>query len=122
MPPGSWPEHWGDFTHEPDGHGVDSEGGDNNGEDLLNRELMALYVQNGVEVASDDVTGAGLDPVLVHTARGIEIAYFDGMGVYERVHRSEQLRTGGKIIGTKWIDTNKGDAANPNIRSRLVGK
>ena len=27
-----------------------------------------------------------------------------------------------KIISTKWIDTNKGDATAPNIRARLVGR
>jgi hypothetical protein len=44
------------------------------------------------------------------------------MGVYDRVPRSEQRESGGKIIGTKWIDVNKGDFDNPKIRSRLVGK
>ena len=88
----------------------------------MDRELMSLYVQHGVEMACDDVSGAILDPHLVHEARGTEIEYFRGMGVYERVPRSEQHATKGKIIGTKWIDTNKGDYANPKIRSRLVGK
>ena len=44
------------------------------------------------------------------------------MRVYDRVPRSEQMETGGKIIGTKWIDVNKGDIDRPNIRCRLVGK
>ena len=44
------------------------------------------------------------------------------MGVYTRVPRSEQAQTGGKIITTRWVDVNKGDSANPNYRSRLVGK
>ena len=50
------------------------------------------------------------------------MAFFEGMGVYERVPRSEQTQTGEKIIGTKWIDANKGDFDNPRIRCRLVGK
>ena len=28
----------------------------------------------------------------------------------------------GKLIKTRWIDTDKGDAENPNYRSRLVGR
>ena len=50
------------------------------------------------------------------------MGFFDTMGVFEQVHRSEQQRTQGKIIGTRWIDTNKGDPSNPRIRSQLVGK
>ena len=83
---------------------------------------MAIYAENGMQMASDDVSGANLDLALVHEARATEIEYFRGMGVYERVPRSEQHQTKGKIIGTKWIDTNKGDSTNPKIRSRLVGK
>ena len=73
-PVGSWPGRWGDFTHECDGHSVDAKGdSDNNGEAILDRELMTLYVQHGVEMAYDDVSGAILDPHLVHKARGTEI-------------------------------------------------
>jgi hypothetical protein len=121
-PVGQWPEHWGDFTHELDGHGLDASSENVDGETMLNEAIMSLYLQNGIETACDDVSGAALDPSMVHEARGTEIAYFKGMGVYERVPRSEQFQTKGKIIGTKWIDTNKGDSLNPKIRSRLVGK
>ena len=62
------------------------------------------------------------DAKLVKAGRVVEMDYFKSMGVYERVPRSEQLETKGKVIGTKWIDTNKGDFENPNIRCRLVGK
>ena len=48
--------------------------------------------------------------------------FFNGMRVYDRVPRDEQRQTGGKVIGTKWIDVNKGDIDRPNIRCRLVGK
>ena len=83
---------------------------------------MSLYIQNGAAMACDDVSGAVLDPGMVHTARKTEMDYFKGMVVYDRVPRSEQWETKGKIIGTKWIDVNKGDVENPDIRSRLVGK
>ena len=85
-------------------------------------ELDAIYVQHEVEYASDDISGAWLDPVLVRERHDVEMAFFDGMGVYERVPRSEQTQTGGKIIGTKWIDVNNGDFVNPRIRCRLVDK
>ena len=42
--------------------------------------------------------------------------------MYGRVPRAEQKETRGRVIGTKWIDTNKGDTDNPKTRSRLVGK
>ena len=35
---------------------------------------------------------------------------------------TEQKETGGRRIGTKWIDVNKGDSDNPRIRCWLVGK
>ena len=44
------------------------------------------------------------------------------MKVYDRVPREEQLKTGGKIIGTKWVDVNKVDIDKPSIRCMLVGK
>ena len=36
--------------------------------------------------------------------------------------RAEVKASGGKIISTKWLDTNKGDESKPNYRSRLVGR
>ena len=42
--------------------------------------------------------------------------------MYDVVPESEQRETGGKIIGTRWVDTNKGDSVNPECRSRLVGR
>ena len=48
--------------------------------------------------------------------------YFEKLGVYTRVPKSHEQRTGGKIIGTRWVDVNKGDETTRNYRSRLVGK
>ena len=36
--------------------------------------------------------------------------------------KHDSSRTRKKPIKLKWIDTNKGDADNPNYRSRFVGK
>ena len=61
-PTGDWPEHWIDTIHEADGHYVDARGDDRGGEKLLSNGMSALYAQNGVEYAVDDVSGAMLDP------------------------------------------------------------
>ena len=84
--------------------------------------MRYIYAGNGFEYAVDDVSGALLDPTLVHEGRATEMEFFNGMRVYDRVPRDEQRQTGGKVIGTKWIDVNKGDIDRPNIRCRLVGK
>ena len=39
-------------------------------------------------------------------------------GIYSKVKRDKWM----KVITTKWLDVNKSDDANPNIRSRLVGR
>ena len=71
-------------------------------------QLNALYVQHGIDAASDDVTGAWLDPALVREGRAVEMKFFSDMGAYHIVPRFEQLETGGKHIGTKWVDETKG--------------
>ena len=74
-------------------------------------------------VAVDDVSGGPLVPHLVRNARREELEYFKTMNVYEHVPLRECISTTGKPpIGTRWIDTNKGDAESPNYRSRLVAK
>ena len=80
-PGGEWPEHCGDYTHEFDGHGVDAGPDDRQADDLLSAELMSLYVQNGVEMLAEDVSGANLDPAAMQKARGVEMDYFKGMSL-----------------------------------------
>ena len=48
--------------------------------------------------------------------------FFDRMQVYTRVPRSHQREHGGKIIGVRWVDVNKGDEKKTDYRSRLVGQ
>ena len=52
-------------------------------------------------------------------ARAVEMVYSERLGVYERVPMSHQIATGGKTIGIRWVDINKGDTAEPDYRSRL---
>ncbi len=69
----------------------------------------------------DEITGAALPPELVRQARAEEIKFMIDWGVWERALVTDCWReTGKQPIGSKWVDVNKGDAANPQIRSRFV--
>ena len=47
--------------------------------------------------------------------------YFDKLYLYYRVLRSEVVKTGGKLIGVRWVDANEGDAPDRNYRSPACG-
>ena len=89
-PIGEWPENWLDDVHEFDGHGVEDAPEGREGEIILKGELDSLYIQNGIEGAVDDVSGAALNPDMVRAGRDVEMGFFKTMGVYDRVPRSEQ--------------------------------
>ena len=38
---------------------------------------------------------------------------FRRMQVYTRLPRAMQRMKGGKVIGVRWVDANKGDSENP---------
>eukprot|EP00974_Lingulodinium_polyedra_P059892 5772533-Lingulodinium_polyedra.AAC.1 len=69
----------------------------------------------------DDVTGKPLDKGLAVAARETEMSFFKKMGVYTKVDRAA-VPKGQKIVSTKWLEINKGDDRNPNVRARLVGR
>ena len=48
--------------------------------------------------------------------------FFRKMNAYTRCPRARIEEEKGKLIDVRWIDTNKGDTANPNYRSRLMGR
>ena len=73
-------------------------------------------------VAWDDVTGVELRPKEVRKARLQELEYVAEKQVWHKITRKEAQRRGIKIVGTRWIDINKGDAQNALYRSRLVAK
>lgn len=54
-------------------------------------------------------------------ARQVEPEYFRKLKVYTHVPREHMKETGGKRIGVRWVDINKGDEITKNYRSRLVG-
>ena len=55
-------------------------------------------------------------------ARKLEMKFFNDVRVYDVVERSMLKQVGGNLIRTRWIDVNKGDVDNPNIRCRLLVK
>ena len=60
-----------------------------------------------------------LDKDEVIKARMLEMDFFMKMGVKKKVDRDEVKKNKGKIVSTKWVDTDKGHGG---YRSRLVGR
>ena len=69
-----------------------------------------------------DLTGLALDPRRVLEARQKELDYIEKKKVWEIVSRDKARANGWKVIKSRWIDVNKGDAMSVSYRSRLVGK
>ena len=75
------------------------------------------------EWAIDDVTGGRLDPALVRKARLLEIEYCKSRDIARNVPVSKCWKMTGKDpIGVRWIDHNKGDDVNLDIRCRIVAQ
>ena len=131
-PAGNWPGNWGDSVHEEDG-GSDEIGmqlrgandvqcGRQEGREMLRNMVAKLSQKDGTITAWDDVSNENLVPQLVMDARQVELDFFKSMHVYDKVPRQQQKDTGGKLIGTRWVDTNKGDMSKTDYRSRLVAQ
>ena len=80
--------------------------------------------EDGLEkwTAWDDVNQVYLDPDKVRAARAEELGYILDMNVFKLIDRQDAINRGIKVVDAKWIDTNKGDIENPNMRSRYVGR
>jgi len=66
----------------------------------------------------DEYTGEVLDPVKVAQGKREELQFFDSKEVWHVVPRAA---AGGKrVVGTRWVCSNKGDEARPDVRCRLV--
>jgi len=71
----------------------------------------------------DDISGGALDPKLVAAARREEIQGARKHNVFTKVPISECWeQTNAPPIDTRWVDINKGDNENPDIRCRWVGR
>jgi hypothetical protein len=66
----------------------------------------------------DEYTGQILPPALVTEARREELTYFESKGVWTPVPRARAH--GKRVYGTRWVNSNKKDEADPEIRCRLV--
>ena len=91
--------------------------------DAKEAALLAAFQGRGlVKPVYDAASRVLLDEGLVRAARAEELGYARKHGVYEKVPRAQARARGKKVIGTKWVDINKGDDKVPAIRSRLVAK
>ena len=69
----------------------------------------------------DDLKGDELDPQLAMAARRDELEEFRRRKVYSVVPRSA-MRPGAKIVGVRWVETDKGTQGCPKVRCRLVAQ
>ena len=69
----------------------------------------------------DGITNHVMDQERAIAARRLEMDFFKKLMVYTKVQRKEAPDGGHKVISTRWLDVNKGDAVNPDYRARLVG-
>ena len=79
-------------------------------------------LEDQLQAAWDDVTGAELDAGKVREARREEIEYIKKTNLYTNVPRSNAKSLGKKVITVRWIDINKGDTVDTNYRSRLEAR
>ena len=71
----------------------------------------------------DELTGEPLPTSLVRAARQEEVDFMEGWRCWERVGPEVAWKKGGKKpLRTRWVDVNKGDEKNPDVRCRLVAK
>ena len=71
----------------------------------------------------DDVSGKPLPKDLTVKARSKEMTEVYAHKVYDKVPIKECYdKTGQEPVGTKWLEINKGDEDNYNIRARLVAQ
>ena len=67
--------------------------------------------------------GKTVHPDLVKRAREEYMKHIRNLNVYCKVPIEQCVKATGKSpIGTRWVDINKSDDANPQYRSRLVAK
>ena len=85
--------------------------------DLCDPEEIKLEEAQGQYI--DDLKGDVLDPGLARKARAEELEVFQERQVYDTVERSRVPR-GAKVVGVRWVETNKGTASAPKVLSRLV--
>ena len=61
------------------------------------------------QAAWDDVSGKELNPAGVMAARALEIKHVNLKSVWRKIPRAEATKQGCNIVGTRWVDIDKGD-------------
>eukprot|EP00439_Symbiodinium_sp_Y106_P045776 s2346_g5.t2 len=77
-----------------------------------------LLEETLAETLCNDLTGKELPAEGVKAARAEELSVIRQMGGWEVIPHP----AGEKVIGTRWVDMNKGDSARLKLRSRLVAQ
>ena len=116
------PSHWADGVHDEDGRDDDYGMRRQQGVEALKEAVYGLVCHNNIWKAWDDVTSVEFNVGDVGAAKDLEIQCFDRLRVYDRVDRSEIKRTGGKLIGIRWVGVNKCDSTDADCGSRHVGR
>ena len=84
--------------------------------------VMKLSISSD-EKFVDNLTGHPLDPALCRAARKKEMDFVREKGLWlKRSVKECWERTRRPPVTVRWVETNKGDDVNPNIRSRLVAR
>ncbi len=109
--------------------GVVAPRGDYKGRDAPDPEPKGIlasvnnFRREDVQKFFDEVTHVELPAKLVREARAEELEYFNTLPVWEVVKTQECWDvTGHPPISTKWVDGNKGDQRDYDIRCRLVAR
>ena len=94
---------------------------------MISQFEKAAGDMNGVNWAEeqifDDISGKQLNNSEVLRARMEEMEEIRKHGVYKKVPIEKcREKTGKEPISVRWVDVNKGDDVNTEIRSRLVAK
>ena len=83
-------------------------------------------ITGSVDAVADKLTTKQLDRrwtrKLVADAVKDELMFMRMLDVFLEVTSSYRDKSGLKPIGTRWVYTNEGDAANPFVRARLVAR
>ena len=74
------------------------------------------------EIYYDDITGIELPRDLIKKARDEELKWVHDIKLYDNVPRQQAIDKGIKPISVRWVNVNKGDDQNMNVRCRLVGR
>ena len=80
-------------------------------------EIKALQWARAV---MDEYTGEALDADFVAKGKKEELDFFKSKAVWRVVPRTRTQ--GQRVVGTRWVNCNKGDDTSPDVRCRLVAQ